>query len=63
MSSTNANFAHKNFLEAQFSQSNDEKKSLLACQGYYYEDNPSGIDSANGRAEDVASSYILVNCM
>ena len=51
---TNANFAHKSFIETEFSHGIDAKKTWLACQGYYYEDNPSGIDGANGRAEDVA---------
>ena len=54
ISTTNANFAHKSFIETEFSQGSDAKKTWLACQGYYYEDNPSGIDGANERAEDVA---------
>ena len=53
-STTNANFAHKSFIEAEFSHGNGAKKTWLACQGYYYEDNPSDIDGATGRAEDVA---------
>ena len=59
-STTNANFAHKSFIETEFSHGNDAKKTWLACQGYYYEDNPSGIDGANGQAEDVAESKRIV---
>ena len=60
ISKTNANFAHKSFIETEFSHGNDAKKTWLACQGYYYEDNPSGIDGANGRAEDVAERKRIV---
>ena len=48
ISTTNANFAHKSFIETEFSHSNDAKKLWLACQGYYYLYNPSDIDGANG---------------
>ena len=44
----------KSFIEAEFSHGNDAKKTWLACQGYYHEDNLTGIGGANGRAEDVA---------
>ena len=47
-STTNANFAHKRFIETEFSHGTDAKKTWLACQCYYYEDNISGIDGANG---------------
>ena len=60
ISTTNANFAHKSFIETKFSTGNDAKKTWLACQCYYYEDNPSGIDGANGRAEDVAERKRIV---
>ena len=60
ISTTNANFAHKSFIVTEFSHGNDAKKTWLACQGYYYEDNPSGIDGANGRAEDVAEHKRIV---
>ena len=59
-STTNANFAQKSFIKTDFSHGNDAKKTWLACQGYYYEDNPSGIDGANGRAEDVAERKRIV---
>ena len=60
ISTGNANFAHKNFIETEISYGNDAKKTWLACQGYYYEDNPSGIDGANGRAEDVTERKRIV---
>ena len=53
ISTTNVNFAYKSFIETDFSQSNDEKKTWLACRGYCYEDNPYSNDCANGRAEDL----------
>ena len=54
ISTTNANFDHKSLIETEISHGNDAKKTWLAFQGFYNEDNPSGIDVANGRAEDVA---------
>ena len=33
ISITNANFAHKSFIETEFSHGNDAKKTWLACQG------------------------------
>ena len=60
ISTSNANFAHKSFIETEFSHGNDAKKTWLACQGYFYEDNPSSIDGANGRAEDVAERKRIV---
>ena len=55
-----ANFVHKSFIETDFSHGKDAKKTWLACQSYYYEDNPSGIDSANGWAEDFAERKRIV---
>ena len=60
-SKTNANFAHKNLIETEFSYGNDAKKTWLACQGCYYEDNPSGFDGANGQGEDVAEDRSCIN--
>ena len=53
ISTTNANFAYKSFIEIQFSYGNDAKKTWLACQGYYYEESPSAMDGAGRRADDV----------
>ena len=60
ISTTNANFAQKSFIETELSHGNDAKKTRLACQGYQYENNPPGIDGANGRAEDVAGRKRIV---
>ena len=60
ISTTNANFAHKSFIETEFSYGNDAKKTWLACQGYYYEENPSAIDGAGRRADDVTERKGLV---
>ena len=48
VATTKANFSHKSFIETVFSHGNDANKTLLACQGYFYEDSPSGIDGASG---------------
>ena len=60
ISTTNANFAHKSFIETEFSYGNDAKKTWLACQGYYYEENPPAIDGAGRRADDVTERKGLV---
>ena len=60
ISTTNANFAHKSFIETEFSYGNDAKKTWLACQCYYYEENPSAIDGAGRRADDVTERKGLV---
>ena len=60
ISTTNDNFARNSFIETEFSHGNDARKTWLAFQGYYYENNPSGIDGANGRAEDVAERKRIV---
>ena len=53
ISTTNANFACKSFIVTEFSFDNHAKKTWLACQGYFSEENPSAFDG-NGRiAEDV----------
>ena len=45
ISNTNGNYAHKAFIETEFSSGTTAKKTLLACQGYYYEDEPAKIDA------------------
>ena len=37
-----------------------QKKTWLACQGYYNEDNPANVDGTAGRAVDVAERKHLV---
>ena len=51
---TNAN--RQSFIETEFSQGNDAKKTWLACQGYYNEDNPSVEDVAERKQIVAASS-------
>ena len=34
ISTTNGNFAHKSFIETEFSYDSDAKETWLACQGY-----------------------------
>ena len=60
ISTTSANFAHKSFIETEFSHGNDAKKSWLACQGYYYEDNSANVGGTTGRDVDVAERKRLV---
>ena len=43
ISSANGNYAHKKFIETEFSYNKDAKSTWLACQGYSYEANPGGI--------------------
>ena len=59
-STTNANFAHKSFIETEFSYGNDAKKTWLACQGYYYKENLSAFDGNGRRADDVTERKVLV---
>ena len=39
------NYAHKSFIETEFSHNKDAKATWLACQGYSYEDNPGAIST------------------
>ena len=59
-SNTNGNYAHKAFIETEFSSGKTAKNTWLICQGYYYEDEPAKIDGADNSAEDVASRKALV---
>ena len=60
LSITNDNFAHKSFDETEFSSGKDAKRTWLVCQGYYFEENPSAINGAGGRFEDVTERKGLV---
>ena len=60
ISTNNANFAHKIFIETKFSYGNDSKKTWLAFQGSYNEKNPLAIDGNGMRAEDVTERKGLV---
>ena len=46
ISNANGNYAHKSFIETEFSHNKDAKATWLACQGYSYEDNPGEIATA-----------------
>ena len=51
ISNTNGNYAHKAFIETEFSSGKTAKNTRLVCQGYYYEVEPAKIDGTDGRAE------------
>ena len=68
ISSANGNYAHKSFIETEFSHNKDAKSTWLACQGYSYEANPGGIvtlrisfgrsvDDFSLISDDAAKSY------
>ena len=54
ISSANGHYAHKSFIETEFSHGTDAKKTWLKCQGYEYEPNPAGIAAASRDARQVA---------
>ena len=43
ISNANRNYAHKSFIEIEFSHNKDAKNTWLACQGYSYEEDPYAI--------------------
>ena len=45
-SKANGNYAHKSFIETEFSHNKDAKATWLACQSYSYEDYPAAITTA-----------------
>ena len=42
----NGHYAHKSFIETEFSHGTDAKKTWLKCQSYEYEENPGTIPTA-----------------
>ena len=46
ISTANGHYAHKSFIETEFSHGTDAKKTWLKCQGYEYEENPGTIPAA-----------------
>ena len=46
ISIANGNYAHKSFIETEFSHNKDAKNTWLACQGYSYEENPGALSTA-----------------
>ena len=45
-SNANGNYAHKSFIESEFSHNKDAKNKLLASQGYSYEEIPGTLSTA-----------------
>ena len=45
ISKANGNYAHKSFIETEFSHNKDAKNTWLACQGYSYEENPGALST------------------
>ena len=46
ISTANGHYAHKSFIETEFSHGTDAKIIWLKCQGYEYEENPGTIPAA-----------------
>ena len=44
-SNANGNYAHKSFIETEFSHNKEAKNTWLAYQGYSYEDNPGALST------------------
>ena len=45
ISNANGNYAHKSFIETEFSHNKGAKTTWLACQGYSYEENPGALST------------------
>ena len=61
ISSAKGHYAHKSFIETEFSHGSDVKKTWLKCQGYDYEADPTGVPAATitARQETVRRSAQL----
>ena len=46
ISTANGHYAHKSFIETEFSHETDANKTWLKCQGYEYEEKSSTIPAA-----------------
>ena len=46
ISNANGNYAHKSFIETEFSHNKNAKNTWLACQGYSYEEKPGTLSTA-----------------
>ena len=53
ISFANGHYAHKSFIETEFSHGSDAKKTWLICQGYEYEADPTGVPAATITARQV----------
>ena len=54
ISSANGHYAHKSFIETEFSHGAYAKKTWLSCQGYEYEPNPASAVAASRDARQLA---------
>ena len=54
ISSADGQYAHKSFIDTEFSHGADAKKTWLKCQGYDYEPKAAGIAAASRDARQVA---------
>ena len=54
ISNANGHYAHKSFIETEFSHNNDAKKTSLACQGYQFENKPDALPTATENARKAA---------
>ena len=53
ISNANGNYAHKSFIEAEFSHKKDAGITWLACQGYSYEENPGTLSTAEAKRRKI----------
>ena len=60
MSTTEGNYAPKDFSETQFFHGKSAKNTWLVCQGFNYEEEPQKVDGAHNRATDVGERKALV---
>ena len=60
ISNTNWNYAHKAFIETEFSSVKTAKNTWLVCQGYYYADEPAKVDGTDIRANDERPEKLLL---
>ena len=59
ISSADGNYAHKSFIETEFSHNKDAKSTWLACQGYSYEANPGELQHPKSPDEKLKSEHLL----
>ena len=61
ISNANGHYAHKSFIETEFSHNKDAKNTWLVCQGYQFEANPAALGTtvATARKEPFLDSNIV----
>ena len=62
LSNTNGNYAHKAFIETEFSSGKTAENTWLVFQGYY-EDEPAKLYGADNRATDVAARKVFADSL